>query len=216
MKRVEESRGAYESLPEVISNALIQNLKAERIRLETSLAELSGKFGTQHPQYVRVQSELETIRAKLAAEINNIIDAIKQDRDSAIERVKTLEAAVAKSKHETLKQNVARYEMDSLSRESGSYSQVYDAILKKFNESALQSDINRTNVFIIDSAVPPSEKSSPKPLLNLVLAIFTGLFLGIGLAFFFDYLDDRIKSGEMLERHSGIPLLGTVTSTRKI
>lgn len=215
MRRLEESKGSYESLPEVITNAFIQNLKTEKIKLEIALSELSEKVGRRHPQYLRLQSELETINSKLDAEIKNIINAIRQDHNSAKERVRNLEKALAGQKSEVLNLNISRYEIDSLNRESEAFKQTYDTVLKKFNETALQSDINRTNVFLIDNAVPPTEKHSPKLFLNMTLAVLVGLFLGIGLAFFFDYMDDTIKSGEVIERDFGVPVLGTIALSDK-
>ncbi|MGQ9570940.1 MAG: GNVR domain-containing protein [Thermodesulfovibrionales bacterium] len=213
MRRVNESKGNYESLPEVISNAFIQNLKTEKIRLEMGLSELSGKVGKKHPQYLRLQSELQTVNTKLNAEIKNIIDAIKQDYDSATLRVNNLQKALASHKSEVLNLNISRYEVDSLNRETEAFKNTYDIVLQKFNESALQGDINRTNVFLVDMAIPPLEKYSPKLELNMALALLVGLFLGIGLAFFFDYLDDTIKSEEVLEKNFGIPVLGTIRQT---
>lgn len=215
MRRVEESRGSYESLPEVIGNAFIQNLKTERIRLETALSEFSGKVGPMHPQYLRTQSELQMVNTKLAAEIKNLIDAVKKDHTSAEERVRALQAAVAGQKSQALNLNISRYRMDSLNRESEISNQVYDAVLKKFNETALQSDMSRTNVFLVDAAVPPSEKSSPKLMLNMALAVFLGMFLGAGLALFFEYLDDTVRSAELTERSFGIPVLGTIPAAEK-
>jgi succinoglycan biosynthesis transport protein ExoP len=213
MRRVNESKGTYESLPEVISNAFIQNLKTEKIRLEMSLSELSGKVGEKHPQYVRLQLELQTVNTKLNAEIRNIIDAIKQDYDSASVRVSNLQKALAAHKSEVLNLNISRYEIDSLSRETESFKHTYDTVLQKFNETALQSDINRTNVFLIDRAVAPTDKYSPKLALNMALAVLVGLFQGIGLAFFFDYMDDTIKSEVVIEKDFGIPVLGTITQS---
>src|SRR3990170_2418851 len=213
LRRMNDNKGAYESLPEVISNAFIQNLKTEKIKLEMSLSELSMKVGKKHPQYIRLQSELQTVNTKLNAEIKNIIDAIKQDYDSASIRVNNLQKALALHKSEVLNLNISRYEIDSLSRESESFKNTYDTVLQKFNESALQSDINRTNVFLIDMAVAPTDKYSPKFTLNMALAVMVGLFLGIGLAFFFDYMDDTIKSEEVIEKDFGIPVLGTISKS---
>lgn len=212
LKRVEESRGNYESLPEVLGSAFIQSLKADKVKLETQLTELSAKAGTAHPQYVRLQSMLETVNGKLRAEMQNIVSAIRQENSSAAQRLAQLEGAVAGLKRESTSANVSRYEMDSLSRESETSKQVYEAMLKKYNETSIQGDINRTNVFVVDAAVPPADHYSPKIKLNLALSIFVGLFLGVGLAFFFDYLDDTVKSAEALERQFGVPVLGTVTT----
>lgn len=210
LRRVEESKGNLESLPEVIANSLIQSLKAERVKFETQLAEISGKVGAKHPQHIRLQSEIQTVNAKISAEIQNIVSAIRQEHQSASQRVGQLENAVAGLKGNVLDLNLKRVEMDSLSRESDSYKQSYDVVLKKFNETALQSDMNRTNVFVIDPAVPPMAKHSPKIVLNLLLSIFVGLFLGVGIAFLLDFLDDTVKSGDLVEAELGIPLLGVI------
>lgn len=216
LSRINDSKGAYETLPEVIGNAFIQNLKTQKIRLEASRSELSGKVGIKHPQYVRIQSELQTITSKLNAELKNIIDAIRQDFTSATERVKNLEKAMAGQKGEVLNQNISRYEMDSMNREAESYKQAYDAVLKKFNETALQSDINSTNVFLVDAAVAPTERYSPNIRLNMFLSVLVGLFLSVGLAFFFDYIDDTIKSGDVIEREFGTPVLGAITAISEV
>lgn len=213
LKRVDDSRGNYESLPEVLANSFVQSLKADKVKLETQLTELSAKAGTAHPQYVRLQSMLETVNTKLKAEMQNIVSALRQENISAGQRLAQLEGAVAGLKRESTSANVSRYEMDSLSRESETYKQVYESVLKKYNETSIQGDINRTNVFVVDAAVPASRKHSPKVVLNLALSVFVGLFLGVGLAFFFDYLDDTIKGAEAIERQFGVPVLGTIATS---
>lgn len=210
LSRVEQSKGNLESLPEVIGNSLLQSLKAERAKFETQLAEISGKIGTKHPQYIRLQSEIKAVNEKIAAEIQNVVSAIRQEHQSANQRVAQLESAVAGLKGNVLDLNLKRVELDSLSRESDAYKQSYDVVLKKFNETALQGDMNRTNVFLIDPAVAPQNKYSPKIFLNLLLSIFVGLFLGIGLAFLLDFLDDSVKGADELEHDSGLPLLGVI------
>ncbi|RNC73201.1 MAG: hypothetical protein ED859_00390 [Desulfuromonadales bacterium] len=216
LKRLEESRGNYESLPEVLSNSFIQNLKGEKLKLETQLTELSAKAGPGHPQYARLQSMLDTVNGKLKAEMQTIVSAMREEYSSAGKRVSALESAVAGLKKESTTANLSRYEMDSLTRESETYKQIYEAVLKKYNETALQGDINRTNVFVVDPAVPPTDRYSPRIALNLVLAVFAGLFLGTGLAFYYDHRDDTIKGADAIERQFGIAVLGTIATTGEI
>jgi succinoglycan biosynthesis transport protein ExoP len=63
---------------------------------------------------------------------------------------------------------------------------------------------------VIDPAVPPTEPSSPRVVLNTILAAVLGVLLAIGAAFLFEHLDDRIKSAEQIEEVTGLPTLGTV------
>ena len=49
-----------------------------------------------------------------------------------------------------------------------------------------------------------------KAALNLILAIFLGAFGGLGLAFFMEYLDDKIEKVEDVEDTLDLPVLASV------
>jgi succinoglycan biosynthesis transport protein ExoP len=63
---------------------------------------------------------------------------------------------------------------------------------------------------LVTPATAPTSPSSPKPVQNALLGLLAGLALGLGAAFLRDTLDDRLTSGETVERVSGAPLLATV------
>jgi capsular exopolysaccharide synthesis family protein len=64
---------------------------------------------------------------------------------------------------------------------------------------------------VASPAAVPGSPSSPRTVLNGVVALALGLILGIGLALLFDYLDDSIRSKEDLDRLSpDLPVIGTV------
>ena len=63
---------------------------------------------------------------------------------------------------------------------------------------------------VVDPALPPSEPSSPRVLLNTLLAALTGLLLAIGVAFLVEHLDDTVKSPDDVEAVAGLPTLGTI------
>jgi polysaccharide biosynthesis transport protein len=216
LKRVEASRGNYDSLPEILSNSFIQSLKAEKLKIDTELTELSAKAGPGLPQYQRLQSMQEKVNGRLKAEMSTIVSSLRQDYAAASQRVGALESAVAGLKKQSSAASVARFEMDSLSQESETYKQVYEAILKKYKESALQGDINRTNVFLVDMAVPPLKQYTPKIFINLALSLFLGFFLGAGCAIYRDSQDDTIKDAETIEQMFGITVLGTIVASGEI
>lgn len=216
LKRVEDARGNYDSLPEVLSNSFVQSLKAEKVKLETELTELSAKAGPGLPQYQRLQSMLNNVNGRLQKEMRTIVASMRQDYNAASGRVASLESAVAGLKKESTAANVARFEMDTLAQESETYKQVYEAVLKKYNETALQGDINRTNVFLVDPAVPARKQYTPKIFINLALSMFIGFFLGAGAAILRDRKDDTIKSAEAIEDNFGIAVLGTIAAVGEI
>lgn len=64
---------------------------------------------------------------------------------------------------------------------------------------------------IVNSATPSSSPSSPKYLQDALFALGIGLLIGIGLALFRDYLDDRIRErDDLTEAAPGLPILGMI------
>jgi capsular exopolysaccharide synthesis family protein len=63
---------------------------------------------------------------------------------------------------------------------------------------------------VVDPASPPAEPSSPRVLVNTILAALVGLMLAIGVAFLIEFLDDTMKSPEAVEAATGLPTLGTI------
>ncbi|WP_164667651.1 YveK family protein [Virgibacillus doumboii] len=73
--------------------------------------------------------------------------------------------------------------------------------------------MNVDNVHILSEAGTVANPSpvSPKPTLNIAIAIVLGGIVGFGLAFLLEYLDNTIKSEEDIERELHLPVLGVIT-----
>jgi receptor protein-tyrosine kinase len=69
------------------------------------------------------------------------------------------------------------------------------------------------NFVIVAPAVEPTQPVFPKPLLNIGLGLLVGLIVGFGLAFLFDYLDQSVRSDEILRERTGLVPLGHIAYT---
>ena len=63
---------------------------------------------------------------------------------------------------------------------------------------------------IVEPAVPPTGPSSPRTLLNMLLAAVLGLLAAVGIAFLAEYLDDTVTSSDEVQEVTGLPTLGVV------
>jgi capsular polysaccharide biosynthesis protein len=71
--------------------------------------------------------------------------------------------------------------------------------------------VNRVeNVSVIDRAVPVTDQVSPRPLLNMAVALAAALVLGVLLAFVLDYLDDTVKTSDDVKKLFGLRVLAVV------
>lgn len=67
------------SLPSVTGSPVIQRLKAERIGIETELANLSRRYKSKHPTIIALNTKLEYINAKIVTETSGILGSLKAD-----------------------------------------------------------------------------------------------------------------------------------------
>ena len=65
-------------------------------------------------------------------------------------------------------------------------------------------------VDVVDPAIIPDVPIKPQKIKYLLIGLLAGLTLGIGLAFFQEYLDDTIKDAEQAKRVLGLPLLAII------
>ena len=201
-----------ESLPPVVQNSLIQGLKANYIALSGEYSKLSQKYGPEHPNMVRLSSEMRGVREKIAQEVRKIAQSIETESRLASDKEKAILAAMETKKKEALDLNQKQIKYDALKREVDITRSLFESLLKRAKEAAVTEGLNVTNLVVVDPARVPETPVKPKKAQNILLALITGLTLGIGLAFFLEYLDNTIKTPDEVERYLKIPLLGVVGS----
>lgn len=66
------------------------------------------------------------------------------------------------------------------------------------------------NVSVIDVAEVSNSPVKPNKRTNIMIAFVLGLVLGAGIIFLIEFLDDTIKTPEDVEKHVGLPVIGTI------
>ena len=198
-----------DSIPEVLSNSLIQSIKKSEVELYNRISELSGKYGKEHPKMKAAYSELGSLQKRKTSEINRIIDSLRNEFEVAQAREASLKAALERQKQESLELNKKAIEYSVLKREAEGARELYDLLIRRFKETSVTEEIDAGNIRIIDRA-EYAYQVSPNTRRDMRLAAVIGLMLGLGLAFFIEYLDNTIKSPEEVEPYFKVPLLGVV------
>ena len=199
-----------DSIPEVLNNELIRQIKSMEVELYKRMSELSKKYGQKHPKMMAIASELKTLQKRKTQEVNRVINSLKNEYRVALAKENSLKDALAAQKEESLELNKKAIEYGVLGREAESARHMYELLIKRFKETSLTEDMRTGNIRIVDKAEVPKSPVKPKKRLNILLAIIVGLVSGIGLAFFFEYLDNTIKIPEDVRQHLKIPYLGPI------
>jgi chain length determinant protein EpsF len=198
------------SLPEVINNPVVQNLKAQVAQGEGRLAELANRVGANHPDLLRLQAEVDSYKAQLAAELGTATRGVGATAGAARQRFDELSAAFAEQKARVLELKQQREEGALLARDLENAQRIYDSALQRYGQSRLEAQSTQTDVAVLNPAIAPSEPSKPSVLLNILLSLFLGALLGVGVGFLVELLDRRVRSGDDLATLLGIPVLAEV------
>jgi len=199
------------ALAEVEQNPLVQGLKRDLALGEAKLTELAEKVGLNHPQYQRARAEVESLRARLEAEMKVATLTVGTTAKVARGREADIRAALAAQKVRVMALKDQRNEAAVLIRDVDNAQRLYDAALQRAGQSRLESLTTQTDIAVLNPAVPPLAPSGPKVLLNTLLAIFLGALLGVGLAFLMEMIDRRVRSAEDLASGLDIPVLGELS-----
>lgn len=210
-----KNSAAFEAVPAVIENGLIQKLKQDYMKLQGDYSELSSRYGEMHPKVVRLTAQMETAREKLQEEIGKIIGSMKTQYLAAKAKEEALADALQKQKEEALELNKKSIQYGVLKREVDSNRDLYDVFLTRLKETDLSKEIQSSNMRILDAAKIPDSPAKPNKKLNLALAVVVGLVLGLGLAFVGEYMDATIKTPDEVERQLKVSSLGVVNIADK-
>lgn len=200
----------FDSLPSILENKLIMDLKQVSIQIEAQYMKLSETFKPDYPEMVRLKTQMETIQKRLNNETEKIIASIKNDYESSLRRESLLRQSFEQQKARvmTMKEKAIQYNI--LKREADTNKELYKGLLQRMKEAGVSAGIMASNIQVVDKAELPTKPYKPNKRLNLLLATVVGLFLGVGLAFFFEYLDNTIKTPEDVEQLIRLPSFGMV------
>jgi len=201
-----------DTISDVMQSPLINGLKSDIARVEAKLNESSGNLGKNHPQTQRTEMELATLKAQLVSETKKITSSIDTSYQVGKQREQQLQAAVAAQKARVLVLNKQRDELNVLRRDIESAQRAFEAVSMRASQSNIESQTNQTNISVLNPATAPTDPSKPKVLLNILVSIFLGTLLGVGLALVLELKNRRVRSAEDLAVALDIPQLGSITS----
>ena len=199
-----------EAIPEVVNSPVIISIKQNEVELLREKAEKSQKFGEKHPIMIALNQEVKKLRKQKYQEIKNIVSAMKANYEVALSQEDSLKKALGVSEDETISRNRIAIQYQMLQQEADSSRQLYNMLLQRFKETSVFEKNQTINIHVVDYAEAPKSPVNPKTKRNLLLAIIVGFFMGGGLAFFIEYLDNTIKNSEDLERYFQLPYLGAI------
>lgn len=192
---------------------LVANVRElSQLRATESAREEAG-LGPTHPEMKSIRALIAEKDAEIEASIEGVLFAYKMDYDQAANRVKEIKARL-QSLEEREKELATGVSLD-YERNLTELNSLKER--KMFLENSLMQEqmklkASTTSVDIIQPAKTDEVPLpvSPNFALNVILSLVAGLFFGIVIAIFVEYLDTTIKTVDDVEKYVGSAVLGVV------
>ncbi|KHK92878.1 GumC family protein [Novosphingobium malaysiense] len=203
---------------EALNSSVVSNLRAQEAQLAGQVANLSSRYGDNHPELIRVRSQLSQVRNQIREEIARVISNLRAKADVSSQRLASLSATLGVARGKLSQNNEAMVGLSELQRNAEASQEIYETYLGSYKQLLAAEGSERPNARVLSWASLPSAPVSPNLKLNFALAIVVGLGLGVLAAYIVEALFQGLTTPEEVENLTGqhflasIPLLTSIPS----
>jgi capsular exopolysaccharide synthesis family protein len=198
-------------LPTAVADPQLAELLQQLNLVEQERIRLARDLTDDHPAVVTVTRQIKDIETKIAQRADGIIRGLEK-------RVASMKAyldSLTRNVEEAMRVDIEKAEK---SRPYFEAKQRLEEVMRfrsilnlKLAQERIDVDLPRTAmVEIVDTAKPGLRPVRPNKPLNIALGVIIGLVVGVGLAFFIEYLDTSVKTIDDVERALQSPVLGVI------
>lgn len=184
-------------------------LKQKRALLMVDATEEAPEVKEVDQQIAELDRQLKDLRSRKSA---TLVTNLNTRYQQALEREQSLRKAFEQQRAQTLSQNEAAINYRIIQQEIETNKSLLNGLLQGAKENDVVMAGKPNNISIVDYALTPDSPVGPNRARTVIAAFFLSIGLGLGLALFFEYLDDTVHSTEEVERVLHLPALAVIPS----
>jgi capsular exopolysaccharide synthesis family protein len=213
--RTASANGA--SVPEALSNRLVQDLHDQESVLAARQAELAAKELPGNPAMRAVSAQLAQVRTELARESNRILQQLRNQAEVARAGERALADRVAKVKVEIARNNEAAVPLHAAEDQANASRKLLEDLTRREHEIQALQGAQEPDAQRVSIAHPPPLPYFPRTKALLFAAFVGSLGGGIGLSLALGARNRGMRSGDEVRELLGVNCLGVVpmVSTRR-
>ena len=206
------SHGPALNSPEVLANATVGTLLAQRAGIEGDLQSERSRHLEDYPIVMKLKAQQASIDKQINSLASSIRNSVKQQYDAANDAEQKLKSQVDQLKGSSLAEQDKMVRYNLLARDADTNRSLYESLLQRFKELSASAGISASNIAIIDRAEVPIKPSAPNIVQNLAVGLVVGILLAAIGVTLRHQLDDAVHIPEDINNKLGIPLLGVIPS----
>ena len=185
------------------------DLRQKRALLLVDATEEAPEVKEVDQQVGELDRQLKELRSRKSA---TLLTNLQTRYQQTLQREQSLRQAFEQQRAQTLSQNEAAINYRIIQQEIETNKSLLNGLLQGAKENDVVLAGKPNNISIVDYALTPDSPVGPNRARTVIAAFFLSIGLGLGLALFFEYLDDTVHSTEEVERVLHLPALAVIPS----
>lgn len=192
----------------------VRELKRSMLQQETRIAQLEERYREDAPQLADARASLESMRLLLRREVDQALQLAAAKVQGLRERLETVEGQVARAELELAAIPAKESRLDDLDQRLTVLRARYLGLTQDSDRARVTEQTSRRVSVVIISPASPGKVRNRHDYVRLALAPVFSLLVGIGLAFFIDGLDTRLRTAGDVEDTLDLPVLASLTERK--
>jgi capsular exopolysaccharide synthesis family protein len=198
-------------LPGVVNDGALSELLARLHEAQQTIAKLKIDYSPDNLNVTRVQTLIDTLNKQIDDRVEGILSGLESQVSSKKAALDALTQAVEDAKLKDQAEAAKNQPYYDAKRDLEQLRSQHNLLYAKIEAERLEQEIPKTTmVQVTDRAEPGKVPVRPNKMVNIVLGLIFGLIMGVGLAFFIEYLDTSVKTIDDVERTFQAPVLGVI------
>jgi polysaccharide biosynthesis transport protein len=198
-------------LPAINPDTVLSGLLDKYHEAQQKYVTMTNDYSPLLPDVIRVKALVDEVNQQIDDRVSGIMTGLLNNLNTEKAALETLrkqvDAAIQKDREEGARGQPYWEEKRNLAN----LEDYHRALAAKIETEKIDLAIPKTTVVDVTKIAEPSkDPAQPNKTLNISLGMVIGLIVGIGLAFFIEYLDTSVKTIDDVERAFQAPVLGVI------
>jgi capsular exopolysaccharide synthesis family protein len=192
---------------------LLENLRSQRATASAELARLQPVYGANYPQVKQLNAQIQALNREILKEESAVINKAR-DSYSISHAAEAQAKSVLDNRVRELygqREDIVRYAL--LTEEYESNRHMYESILARLREAAVDAGLDSADISVVDLASLPIAPSSMSPVRLGEIGMIFGLFGGLALSLLLERMDTRMRDSKQIQDLLGVPVIAIIPQT---
>jgi uncharacterized protein involved in exopolysaccharide biosynthesis len=189
--------------------------KVKVMQQEARVAQLREKYRDDSPDVVNALATLDALKQLVRKEVESRIDMSHSNVEMIQAKLKPVETEIARVRSDVATMPQKEMSLSEMDRQITVLRERYSQLIQYGDQARITQAMSKTVTVLVLTPAGPGRPTNSRDYVRLALAPAFSLVVGLGLAFFVDGLDTRVRTAGDAEAAAGLPVLASIGERRR-